>query len=478
MTEYVNLIPGQPAGTPPEERRAHGKAARKTMPRSAIAGWQPPADRPRALDLLTGQETTRLPDLVPVRHARMAQSPFTFYRGAAIVMASDLGRSPNTGLWAQLCGDAHLSNFGAYGTPERNLVFDLNDFDETSPGPFEWDVMRLCASFVLAARDNGQSDEDGRRYALEAARAYAEVTRTAAERPYLGAWYTMITPEVIEQAVKSVSPPKMAKTVSKNMDKRVTKIKSRDAWSAIRKLTEVDADGNRHFLSQPPLLVPLKQLVERFGMESDLFEKLIEEFLNTMEPDRAALLSRYQLVDVAHKVVGVGSVGLPALIGLLRGRDDNDLLVLQFKAAEASVLEQWTAPSPFNMHGQRVVVGQRIMQAAGDPFLGWLKAPNGRHFYGRQLRDFKWSLDLNGLRPAQFLGYARVTGSTLALAHARAGDPIAIAAYVGPGDTFAEAMASFSMTYADLVETDYADFTAAIASGEITSATPEEAGIS
>lgn len=465
-----------------EDRLEHGREARQKLPRKSIAAWQPPADRPRSVDLLKEQEETRVPMLVPIRHTRMAQSPFTFYRGAANVMASDLGLGANSGIWVQLCGDAHLSNFGIYGTPERNLVFDLNDFDETNPGPFEWDVMRLSASFVLAARDNKMGDDVGRQCAVAAAESYREVIRTAANAPYLDNWYTMITPEAIREVAINAASGKSAKTINKNMDKQVAKIKRRNSWSAVRKLTEVGLDGQRRFRRQPPLLVPISDMfrdprVKPSGFDESIFPILIETFLTTMESDRAALLSRYTVLDIAHKVVGVGSVGLPALVGLLQGRDPDDLLVLQFKAAEASVLEKWTAPSPFKEHGQRVVVGQRVMQAAGDPFLGWVRGPGGTHFYGRQLRDFKYSVDLNGIPVGKLLGYARLCGSALAMAHARAGDPIAIASYLGKSSTFQEAMGSFSMTYADLMESDFEDFTAAIASGELEAASPEAAGI-
>lgn len=473
MSNYVKLIPGLPTGTSIDERKHHGKQARKQLPRKDLGAWQPPTDRPRSTDLLLGQATTRIPELVPIRHARMAVSPFTFYRGAAIVMASDLGRSANSGLWAQLCGDAHLSNFGVFGTPERNLVFDVNDFDETNPGPFEWDLMRLVASFVLAARDNGLPDDQGRSIAAAAAAAYQQVLIAASQRSYLDNWYTMLTPDMIESAVRQGVAGPSAKQAERRVNKGVTKARSRDAWSAIRKLTEIGPDGRRRFLNEPPLLVRIENIDTAYHFDQAAFDKIAEDFVTTMEADRGALLSRYTLLDVAHKVVGVGSVGLPAVIGLFQGRDADDLLVLQFKAAEASVLEPWTVASPFEHHGQRVVVGQRIMQAVGDPFLGWITGPGGVDFYGRQLRDFKWSVDLNGLGPQQLAGYASLTGGTLALAHARAGDPVAFAAYVGRGRIFAEAMAQFAITYANLMEADYAEFTAAIADGEVEAAADE-----
>lgn len=481
------LIRGLPAGASVIDRQAFGKDAADKYPISAVADWAPPSDRPSAVDLLVGQEGTRIPALVPLRHARMAVSPFTFYRGSAIVMASDLGRSANSGLWAQLCGDAHLSNFGVFGTPERHLLFDINDFDETAPGPFEWDLMRLTASFVLAARDNGLPAKEGTRIAAMAATAYQATINEAAKRSYLDNWYTMVTTDVIEQLVSKAHEKEAEaarKTSKKSDDKKVakakkkdektftkltSKIRRRDAWSALQKLTETGPDGKIRFRNDPPLIVRVEDAMPGFGPNSDVFKEAADSFTRTLDPDRAALVSRYTLIDVAHKVVGVGSVGLPALVGLLKGRDEHDLLPLQFKAAEASVLEPWTEPSQFEQHGQRVVVGQRLMQATGDPFLGWAKLGDGLDVYGRQLRDFKWSVDVNGLRPEQLEGYALLCGGTLALAHARAGDPIALSAYLGEGDTISEPFAQFANTYADLVAKDYVEFTTAIAEGKISS---------
>ena len=490
MTDYTKLIPGMPAGTSVADRTEHGLEARQRQAREALADWQPPADRPRALDLLLEQEKTRIPQLVPIRHARMAESPFTFYRGSAVVMASDLGRSPNTDLWAQLCGDAHLSNFGVFGSPERNLIFDLNDFDETHPGPFEWDVLRLAASFVLAARDRGLTGDDAVRAAILAVEAYQFTMQQAAARAYLDNWYTMITPEVVRDLIraqpteaeaqgKGGKKGKKAKKAkadetsdasaksTKKFDKQVAKMRKRDTWSAVRKLTEIGPDGTRRFLNQPPFLVRVADIPVGFEVSQGLFDQLAGDFVNTMPPDRASLVSRYTLLDVAHKIVGVGSVGLPALIGLLAGRDDDDLMVLQFKAAQKSVLEEWTRDSILPHPGQRVVVGQRLMQATGDPFLGWVTGPGGTDFYGRQLRDFKWSMDIQGLSETKLEGYAMLCGGTLALAHARAGDPIALSAYMGSDDVWPQAVGDFSVRYADLVEQDFAEFTQAIADGEI-----------
>lgn len=408
----------------------------------------------------------------------MAESPFTFYRGAAAVMASDLGRSPNSDLWAQLCGDAHLSNFGVFGSPERNLIFDLNDFDETHPGPFEWDVQRLAASFVLSARERGLTGEEALMPAFLATKAYQMTMQEAASRPYLDNWYMMVTPELIRGLIRSPGPTgasagrrdaKVKARAERQIDKTIAKVKSRDTWSAVRKLTEVGADGRRQFRNEPPFLVRVTDIPAHFGLREQLFAELAADFVNTMPPDRASLISRYSLIDVAHKIVGVGSVGLPALIGLLTGRDGDDLMVLQFKAAQESVLEEWTRPSKFDHPGHRVVVGQRLMQATGDPFLGWMTGPAGTHYYGRQLRDFKWSMDVQGVPEERYEGYAMLCGGTLALAHARAGDPIALSAYMGKSDKWPQAVAAFALRYADLVEEDFADFTQAIADGEIDS---------
>lgn len=485
MADYTRLIPGLPTGTSVDERIAHGQQAREKQPPQALADWQPPKDRPSSLQLLLQQEETRVPQLLPIRHARMAASAFTFYRGSAIVMASDLGRSPNSDLWAQLCGDAHLSNFGVFGSPERNLIFDLNDFDETNPGPFEWDVMRLAASFVIAARDRGIRGPDEVKAAVLAVEAYQFTIAQAAGRPYLDNWYTMITPDLIrglirqnaagegvnaKKSKKSGKGGKAAKAQAKDakkFDKTIAKMRSRDTWSAVRKLTEVGPDGKRRFLNEPPFLVRITDIPTDIKIQPKLFNQIAGDFVNTLPPDRASLISRYTLLDVAHKIVGVGSVGLPALIGLFYGRDDDDLMVLQFKAAQASVLEEWTRPSIFEQHGQRVVVGQRLMQATGDPFLGWVTGPGGTEFYGRQLRDFKWSMDISGLSETKLEGYAMLCGGTLALAHARAGDAIALSAYMGEGDEWAQAMGVFSQRYADLAEHDHAEFVEAINDGTI-----------
>jgi uncharacterized protein (DUF2252 family) len=389
----------------------------------------------------------------------MAASALAFYRGSAVVMASDLGRSANSGLDVMLCGDAHLSNFGIFGSAERSVVFDVNDFDETAPGPFEWDVMRLATSFVLLVDDRGLAGELGRAAAEAAAASYRTRMAQAADSNLLDNWYAMFGPEAMIEFAAETGGAKERRESARVIAANMGKIKKRDAWSAVRKLTVLDSDGRRRFRNEPPLLVRLT--------ESDLgvnYRYVYRQFLDSLSDEKASLLDSFEVLDVAHKVVGVGSVGLPAVAILLSGPHSDDYLVLQLKAAQASVLEQWTKPAPFANHGQRVVVGQRSMQASGDPFLGWLERPNrGIDFYGRQLRDFKWSVDLQGLSPHRLVRYARLCGATLAMAHARIGDPVAVAAYLGSGAKFDQAMVHFATTYASLARADYEEFRQAVA---------------
>lgn len=455
----VDWLMKAPAGTSVDERRDIGRQARRRYPRSAIADWTPPADRPSATELLTEQESSRIPELVPVRHARMGASALAFYRGSAVVMASDLGRGANSGLQTMLCGDAHLSNFGVFGSAEHSVVFDVNDFDETAPGPFEWDVMRLVASFVLVVDDRQLGADLGRQAAAAAAGGYRERLQQAAGSTLLSNWYAKFSPEDLLEYSQRIGGEKEKRESSKVLAKSMGQIKARDAWSAVRKLTEVGPDGRRRFRNQPPLLVRLTE--QALGVD---FREVFGHYLDSLAEEKASLLSSFEVLDVAHKVVGVGSVGLPATVVLLEGPRSDDFLVIQLKAAQASVLERWTAPAPFDQHGQRVVVGQRSMQASGDPFLGWLVASNrGIHLYARQLRDFKWSVDLEGLSPRRLLRYARLCGATLAMAHSRIGDPIMLAEYVGKGDKFDRAMVRFSETYAALAKQDYAEFVDATA---------------
>ncbi len=366
------------------DRQARGRAARERRPRTSLAQWSAAADRPDPVALLQGQETARVQALLPLRHSRMAVSPFTFYRGSAVVMANDLAEMPTTGLITQQCGDAHLSNFGLFAAPDRTVVFDINDFDETNPGPFEWDVFRMATSFVLAGRDVGIHDAAISAAATEAASAYRLQMQEFALMPELEIWYDRVSVEVLQEWAKQEG----LTTAEKRIEKGAAKARSRDAWSAISKMTEV-VDGRRQFLNEPPLLM-------RVALDADATEAikgLLGAYLDTTPPAPRQLLRRYRMLDFAHKVVGVGSVGLLAFVVLLEGRDENDLLVLQVKQAVSSVLEPFTAPSVFEYSGERVVVGQQLMQAASDAFLGWIRGPHERDFYIRQLRDMKYSVD-------------------------------------------------------------------------------------
>lgn len=459
------------------ERQEIGRRARADTPRSQLAEWEAGPDRADPVELLLGQEASRVQELVPVRHARMAVSAFTFYRGSALVMASDLAARPRTALTVQLCGDAHMSNFGVFGAPDRSAVFDVNDFDETHPGPFEWDVKRLATSFVLAARDNGLPDEDGFAAAEAVAVAYRQSMATLAGKPELAIWYERVDQSRIDAIVKDVAAKKQLRIAVKQqgkterrVEKAIAKARSRDAWSVIAKITET-VDGRRRFRHQPPLLDRIDADADLAALVNDLYG----QYLATLQNDRQELLSRYEIVDLGHKVVGVGSVGLLAFVLLLRGRDDDDLMVLQVKQAQESVLERFTHASPYIQHGERVVIGQRLMQTAGDSFLGWVEGQSGRSYYVRQLRDMKWSPDPATLTSAGLRRYATLCAYTLARAHARSGDAIAIAAYLGSGSSFDRAVAAFSASYADRVLLDFESFTAAIADSRLT-AVEESAG--
>ncbi|HEV8529234.1 MAG TPA: DUF2252 domain-containing protein [Actinomycetes bacterium] len=451
-----------------EERQTKGRVARAETPHAGLSVWEPAADRADPVALLTGQETSRVQELVPVRHTRMAVSAFTFYRGAALVMAADLAGFPRSGLDVQLCGDAHLSNFGLFAAPDRSVIFDVNDFDETNPGPFEWDVKRLATSFVLAARDNGLSAKAGRAAAEAAAGAYRQSMAAYAGKPEIEIWYDRIDAARLVGAVRDLPSGKGKSEAKKKAKAEATiqgaaaKARLRDAWSAIEKITEV-VDGRRRFRDQPPLLTRLDIAPDAAAQLNALFR----EYRATLQDDRQELLKRYEIIDMGHKVVGVGSVGLLAFVLLLRGRDENDLMVLQVKQAQASVLEGYTRKSVFTKHGHRVVTGQRLMQAASDSFLGWIDGPAGRSFYVRQLRDMKWSPDPASLSEKRIGAYAVLCGHTLGRAHARSGDAIAISAYLGTGKSFDKAVSVFAESYADQTEQDFAAFTGAIADGRL-----------
>jgi uncharacterized protein (DUF2252 family) len=456
-----------------EERRARGKQARTQVPVSGHAGWAPAADRPDPVGLLEEQNVTREPDLVPVRHGRMMVSPFTFYRGAAKIMAADLKDTPTAGLTVQLCGDAHLSNFGMFASPERALVFDLNDFDETLPGPFEYDVKRMAASFTIAARNNAFSTADTRAATSASVRAYREAMAGFAQMRTMDIWYAHLPDDELMTAARATvanKDKKQAKAL-KTAEKNLQKARTRDSLQALSKLGEL-VDGQYRIVSQPPIVVPVRDLAPIAGLNVDEVEHLVREqfrtYRDTLQPDRRHLLEQFQVIDLARKVVGVGSVGTRAFIVLLQGRDQQDPLFLQLKEASASVLEDHLPKSQYAQHGERVVHGQRMMQATSDIYLGWtIGADVSRHFYWRQLRDMKGSAIVEAMAPFALNFYAGICGWTLARAHARSGDPIAIAAYLGSSDKFDRSITDFCERYAYQNEQDYQTFTKAIRNGKL-----------
>jgi len=456
----------------PEERAARGKSARAAVPRSSHAGFQAAADRPDPVALLESQAASRVPELVPIRYGRMLVSPFTFYRGAALVMASDLSTTPDSGLRVQACGDAHLSNFGAFGSPERSLVFDINDFDETAPGPWEWDLKRLVASLEIAGRANGHTQQQRMQMLLGATEAYRQVMAGFAGMTNLEVWYARLNIEEEFEQIRKDRPAKDAKKTQKEL----AKARTRDSMQALGKLTEL-VDGRRQIIHQPPLIMRLAQMTqEREDMAAIDVQRevggVIRGYQRTLSTDRRHLVSQYDYVDTALKVVGVGSVGTRAWIVLMTGRDHQDPLFLQAKQAQESVLERFVGKSRFRNAGQRVVAGQRLMQSTSDIFLGWHRIVSPmdgvrRDFYVRQLRDWKGSVDVDDIDASRLYMYGRICAWTLAKAHARSGDRIAISAYLGSGDSFDKALARFAVTYADQNEQDYAALKAAADSGRI-----------
>ena len=460
-----------------EERASKGKGYRTNTPVASHTEWKPASDRPDPVALLEEQNLTREQDLVPVRHGRMLASPFTFYRGAAKIMAADLKDTPRAGLRVQLCGDAHLSNFGVFASPERNLLFDLNDFDETLPGPFEYDVKRMSASFTIAARNNAFTKEETRDATLAAVRAYREAMAGFAQMRTLDIWYARLSEEQLLEtidlavATQKGKSLKKARGMEKTARQNVAKAHTRDSLQALSKLAE-RVDGKYRIVSQPPIIIPVRDLGEWFGMSPDEVEQAIREqfrsYRVTLPDDRRHLLERFEVIDVARKVVGVGSVGTRAFIALLQGRDQEDPLFLQVKEATKSVLEDHLPKSKFSQPGERVVRGQRMMQAASDIFLGWTKGvQDNRYLYWRQLRDMKGSAIVEEMKPIGMTFYANACGWTLARAHARSGDPIAIAAYLGKSDKFDRSITDFSERYADQNEKDYQAFADAVRSGRL-----------
>ncbi len=451
------------------DRAAHGRAARGAVPRSALGEWHPDADRPDPVDLLQEQGESRVPELLPIRYGRMSVSEFTFYRGAAYVMASDLARTPSPGLMVQLCGDAHLSNFGAFAAPDRRLVFSLNDFDETLPGPFEWDVKRLVASFEVAARENNLDGRQRRLVNLAVARSYREAMGGMAGKKTLDMWYARLDVDDLRRELKRGAKPKQVKRFEKNL----AKARAKDGMRALDKLVEV-VDGKARIVSDPPLIVSIGDLLPdaEAHQVDEWMRAAIRGYRRTLQGDHRRLLDRFRYCDAARKVVGVGSVGTRAWIVLMLGNDTGDPMFLQCKEAQASVLEPFVRKSAFANHGQRVVEGQRLMQSASDIMLGWVRV-NGidgveRDFYVRQLWDGKGSALVEAMDPAAMTKYARVCGWTLARAHARSGDPVAIASYLGKGDHFDQAMAAFADTYADQNQRDHAALQGALDSSKVT----------
>jgi uncharacterized protein (DUF2252 family) len=457
---------GGAAWLPPDEHAARGKDARAAVPRSSHASWEPPADRPDPVTLLVEQAAGRVPELLPIRYGRMLVSPFTFYRGAAAIMASDLATTPTSGLRVQLCGDAHLSNFGGFASPERDLVFDINDFDETLPGPWEWDVKRLAASMVVAARDNGLSAQECRDTAEATVRRYRTAMRAFAEQSQQDMWYARLDEaQLTERVVANAS-----KKFRKRYERGVAKALGKDSMRALRKLTQI-VDGEPQIVSDPPLIMAVEELSGGDKqLEDEVMRAALGGYYESVNRDLRRLLDGYRVVHAARKVVGVGSVGTRAWIVLLVGRDEGDPMFLQFKQAQRSVLAPYAGRSVFLNEGRRVVEGQRLLQAASDIFLGWtrVKARGDTYdFYVRQLWDWKASADIVAMRQPALRAYGEVCGWTLARGHARSGDRIAIASYLGKGANFDRAVADFAVSYADQNERDYEDFAAAVESGRL-----------
>ena len=456
------------------ERDAHGRAVRSEVPRSSLADWEPAPDRRDPIELLEEQARTRVQELVPIRHGRMLVSPFTFYRGGAFLMAADLDASPRTGLTVQLCGDAHLSNFGAYAAPDRRLVFSVNDFDETLPGPFEWDVKRLVASFAVAGRDRGFDARQRKAINKAVGRAYRESMREFAALGKFELWYARIDVDEIAERLSEQASPKEVKRFERN----VAKTRSKDSLKAFGKLTEL-VDGQPRIVGDPPLIVTIEDVAGEGDLPLSQLEQvigtIIRDYRRSLPSERRHLLEQFQYAHAARKVVGVGSVGTRAWIMLMQGRDAADPLFLQAKEAEASVLEPFLGKSTFANHGKRVVEGQRLMQAASDLMLGWVRIDGvdgvTRDFYVRQLWDQKGSAVVETMGPQMMMAYAHLCGWTLAKAHARSGDPAAIAGYLGSGTGFDRALAAFAETYADQNERDYAAFRDAVDAGRLSATT-------
>ena len=454
------------------DRVARGKDARATAPLESHGEFAPAGKRD-PVGLLLGQAKSRVPELVPVRHGRMLVSAFTFYRGAALPMAADLATTPTSGLRVQLCGDAHLSNFGAFASPERRLVFDVNDFDETLPGPFEWDVKRLAASLTVAGRDNGFPAKACRKIAVAAGEGYRTAMRAFAGQTFLDVWYAHLDIEPVLAQFRSQVKAKRYK----EGEKLLARAHTSDTMKAVRKLTTM-VDGQRRIISDPPLIVPVEEVFADVQADAiyQLLHTVLGRYRRTLQSDRRHLLEQFTMVQVARKVVGVGSVGTRAYVLLMDALDGVEPLFLQAKEAEPSVLAEYAGRSQYTNQGERAVAGQHLMQAESDIFLGWTRVANpldgiDRDFYVRQLKDWKFSVPIEQMLPKGMTLYAGLCGWTLARAHACSGDRIALAAYLGGSTRFDEAIADFAETYADQNERDYAAFQAAAKEGKIEATT-------
>jgi uncharacterized protein (DUF2252 family) len=464
--------PSSPVHLSATERAANGRAARATAPRASHADHAPPADRFDPIDVIERQSATRVPEFVPIRYGRMIESPFRFYRGAAAIMAADLARSPRSGFTAQLCGDAHMLNFRLLGSPERRLMFDINDFDETLPGPWEWDVKRLATSLVIAGRQNGFSDKERRSIVLACVRSYREWMRRFAAMRNLDVWYASVDVDLVQELYAK----DLHKIGRRRVLEMIAKARTKDNLRAFDRLTRV-VDGQLRIIADPPLIQPISDLlpdVERAELEGRM-KDLLREYASTLPSERRALFEQFKFIDMARKVVGVGSVGTRCWIILFLGRDERDPLLLQVKEASQSVLAEHVGASAYEHQGERVVAGQRLMQAAGDIFLGWQRVDGidgqRRDFYVRQLYDWKGIAVAEQMIPVGMLKFGEVSGHTLARAHARSGDRIAIAEYLGSGDVFDQALARFAESYADQNERDHAALVEAVRTGRVPATT-------
>lgn len=433
------------------ELRAKGKKLREKCPRSSHAAWKAPPDRRDPVDLTEEANVGRLPELVPIRHGRMMLSPFTFYRGTALNMATDLATTSATGIRVQVCGDAHLGNFRLFATPERRVIFDIHDLDETLPAPWEWDVKRLAASFVVASRNNNLSEQIAREAVLNCVRSYRQRMAEFASMNALDVWYASIEAETLIKNFRS-------KSHRKHLAKRLSKVRERSAFE--HDFPKLTSGGNEPKIREHPPTIYHRQKTKYLGAE------VFDNYEDTLPPYRRGLLNRFELKDFAIKVVGVGSVGTPCFVALLMAAA-KDPLFLQVKEARASVLEPYAGASIFPNHGQRVIMGHRLMQSSSDIFLGWTTGRTGRHYYVRQLRNAKIKFEVDRFDSSHMIQFAEKCGATLARAHARTGEPATISGYLGKSDIFDRSIADFSIAYADQTERDYQSFVKAIHKGRL-----------